>query len=909
AELLHAGGMSPRLRIGIAAGSLLVRGHLDLWGMVGNAVATANALAERAAEGATLAAGDVLRAVRGHADAAPAGDAWQVSAITQRPQPRPIVGREAELQLLEQVLVRCRGGAGQAVLVRGEAGIGKSRLAAELAACARGPGFRVVTAQVLDFGGRTDPAPELVRGLLEPARGESDADAIARATAEGRLGADQQPFAFDLLDLPVPEPLRPAFEAMDNAARAAGREALLPALAAAAAENAPLLLLVEDVHWATPEGSARLARAAAALAGRAGLLLMTTRPDDDPINAAWRTAARCPLTTLDLGPLTDSAAAEMAATYAGVNLASVRECVRRAEGHPLFLDQLLRSAASGARVLPGSVRSIVLARLDRLPEPERQAAQAASVLGQRFPVALLQHVLDDARYSPERLIGEALVRAEGEWLQFGHALIQEAVYSSLLRSRRQELHRRAARWHAGRNAAARAEHLEAAGDALAAPAYRDAAQEAYFRYHYEEAARLAERGLALVGGDAVRFALACLRADALRQLGHLDRALAAYQEAMAGEVEPGQRAQALIGTAHCLRLLDRYAEALANLDEAEPLAAADDDAHALAEIYTLRGDLHFPQGKWDACLAAQERALAYAARALDPTLQARALSGLGDADYLEGRLLTARRHFERCIEVARAHHLARVESDNLVMLGAIDYMCLDTRRGLEHCRAAAELAVRIGNPRALMLSRDVGCVIHLYRGEPVEAERQAEGALEISRRLGMRRFEAEQLTGQGEALFLQGRQAEGEALVEAGYRLARETGLSYIGPWILGVLAKVTASPARRREALAEGERLLAAGCVSHCYLHFYQLAIDVALEDRQWEEAERYGAALEAYFAREPLPWSRFFAARGRALAAFGRGARDRGTMEQLRSLAAEARERELQPALAPLEAALAAA
>jgi DNA-binding SARP family transcriptional activator len=909
AELVHAGGMAPRLRIGVAAGSLWVRGHLNLGSLVGDAVASATALAERAPEGATLAAPDVLQALRGHARAEPAAGAWRILAVERAAPPRPIVGRDAELQQLDQLLARSAAGAGQALLVRGEAGIGKSRLAAELAERAAARGFRVAMAQVLDFGGRADPAPELLRALLAPARGESDTEAIERAAAEGRLTPAQVPFAYDLLDLPLPERLRPPFDALDNADRAAGRDALLPALAAADG-GAPLLLLVEDVHWAAPEAMARLARAAAAIAGRPALLVMTTRPDDDPVNAAWRAAARgCSLTTLDLGPLSDTAAQELAAGYAGVDAGAAQECVHRAEGHPLFLDQLLRSAAAGGRVLPGSVRSIVLSRLDRLPEPERLAVQAASVLGQRFQAALLRHVLDDPGYAPARLLDEALLRAEGERLQFGHALIQEAVYSSLLRSRRQELHRRAAAWHAGRNPAARAEHLEAAGDASATDAYREAAADAHARYHYEDALRLADRGLALAGDRAGRASLGCLRADALRQLGAVELALSAYREALAASAAPAQRCRALIGTAHCLRLLDRYGEALEQLAAAEPLAAAADDAHALAEIYTLRGDLHFPQGKWDACLAAQQQALIHAERSGDPALQARALSGLGDAVYLEGRLLTARRLFERCIEVAREHGLARVESDNLVMLGAIDYMCLDTRASLEHCREAGELGEAIGNARAAMLAWDVGCVAHLYRGEAAEAEALALRALAISRRLGMRRFEAEQLVGQGEAAHMLGRQAEAEALLESAYRLAAETGLSYVGPWILGVVAKVTTSPERRHSALAEGEALLAAGCVSHCYLHFYQLAIEVALEDRRWDDAERLSAALEARFQAEPLPWTRFFAARGRALAAFGRGARDAGTLAALRKLAAEARQRELAPALAPIEAALRAA
>jgi DNA-binding SARP family transcriptional activator len=905
AQLLRPHGAS--LRIGVASGSLLVREPLELWSMVGDVFATASALAARAPDGATLASEELLHALRGHADAEPAAGAWRVAALAPPAPEGPIVGRKPELAQIDQVLERCRAGAGQALLIRGEAGIGKSRLAAELAARARRSGFRAVRAQVLDFGGRADPTPDLLRGLLAPVHGEGDAQAIDRAVAEGRLTPAQRPFAYDLLDLAMPDALQPAFDAMDNATRAAAREALLPEMAAAG--GAPLLLLVEDVHWASPDGMARLARTAAVVAGRAALLVMTTRPEDDPVSAAWRTIARCPLTTLDLGPLSDAAATELASAYVGIDAAAARECVRRAEGHPLFLEQLLRSAAGGGRVLPGSVRSIVLARLDRLPEAERLAAQAASVLGQRFPVALLQHVLGNPGYAPARLVDEALLRVEADQLQFSHALIQEAVYSSQLRSRRRELHRRAAQWHAGRSPAARAEHLDAAGDPSAGDAYLDAAHDAFGRYHFDAAQRLAERGLAGVADAETRFALACLRADALRQMGGVEAALAGYRDALPSAGSPRQRCQALIGSAYCLRMLDRYDEALTALAEAEPLAAGGDDAHALAEIYTLRGDLHFPLGKWDASLSAQERALDYAARSGDPALKARALSGLGDAVYMAGRLLTARGHFERCVQVAREHNLARVESDNLVMLGAIDYMCLEMRRGLARCREAEALGERIGHPRAVMLACDVACVIHLYLGDAAESERQALRALEISRRLGMRRFEAEQLAGRGEAAFALGRRAEAEALAAASYEIARDAGLTYIGPWILAILAKVTADPQRRRDALAEGERLLTGGCVSHCYLHFYQLAIEVALAGREWDEAERYCLALDEYLSCEPIPWNRFFCARGGALAAFGRGRRDADTLRLLRSLAAEARQRELTPALEALEAALASA
>lgn len=904
-------GRPIRLRIGVAAGPVLMGGPDDPWSLAaasGGAFAAAAALAARAQPGATLAAADVVRSLRWGVEADADGDgAFAVRRLTFSTAALPFVGRTAELAQLAQVLERCARGRGQVVLIRGEAGIGKTRLALELAARAAANGFRVVTAQALDFGDAADPVPALVRGLLDGQEADAAA-AIEGAVAQGRLSPEQRAYAYDLLELPLPPALRPAFEAMDHEARAAGRDGLLPALAQAASARQPLLLLVEDVHWASPEAVRRLARTACETAEAPELLVMTARPENDPVGPGWRAAAgRAPFMILDLGPLSDGEARELAARYAGVDEAAARECVRRAEGHPLFLDQLLRAAAAGERVLPGSVRGLVLARLDQLPSPERAALQAASVLGQRFSLPALRHLLERPDYTPGALIDQALLLTEGDGLRFGHALIQEAVYGSLLRSRRQALHARAAAWFTGRNLTARAEHLEAAGDPEAAEAYLAAAREAAGRFHYEEALRLAQRSLQLAPA-AQRFPAALLRADTLRHTGDTEAALAAYEEALTAAREDRSRAQALIGMGYCLRTLDRYAEALDALARAETLAAPEDDLHALAEIHTLRGDIHFPLGKLDVSRSAHEKALAFARRAADPALEARALSGLGDAAYAEGRLRSAKGFFDRCLALAREHRLTRIECDNLAMLAAYHYNCLEMDQALRDCRAVVALARSIGNLRALMLAHDIASVVLAYLGEAVEAEQEALRALELSRRLGMRRFEAEQLMAQAEAAYLQGRREDALALLEQAYRIAKDTGLSYAGPWILGLLARVSLDPAQRREALAEGEGLLAAGCVSHCHLHFYQQAIEAALEDRRWDEAERYCALLEDYLRPEPLAWT-FWARRGRALARFGRGARDAGTLGELRAAREEALARGLRPALAALDAALAAA
>jgi hypothetical protein len=134
---------------------------------------------------------------------------------------------------------------------------------------------------------------------------------------------------------------------------------------------------------------AHLAKLTATVALHPALLLMTSRVEGDPLDDAWRAeAASTPLTTIDLGPLPSEDARAFAETLIAANTAFAQRCVERAAGNPLFLDQLLRHADEGQAVaVPGSVQNLVQARIDRLDPADKEAAQAASVLGRGLPPA------------------------------------------------------------------------------------------------------------------------------------------------------------------------------------------------------------------------------------------------------------------------------------------------------------------------------------------------------------------------------------------------------------------------------------------------------------------------------------------------------------------------------------------
>jgi hypothetical protein len=137
--------------------------------------------------------------------------------------------------------------------------------------------------------------------------------------------------------------------------------------------------------------------------------------------------------------------------------------------------------------------------------------------------------------------------------------------------------------------------------------------------------------------------------------------------------------------------------------------------------------------------------------------------------------------------------------------------------------------------------------------------------------------------------------------------MSRRTGIGFHGPQILGALAHALERPEERRRMLAEGEVIIRAGCVGHNHLRFYPDAMQVVLDLADYEEVDRYAAALGEYTRPEPLPWSTFFIARGQALAAFGRGRRDPALIAGIRRLRDEGEGLGLRIALPAIESALA--
>jgi class 3 adenylate cyclase/tetratricopeptide (TPR) repeat protein len=824
---------------------------------------------------------------------------WRLHALREPTRSdHPIfVGRRRELRQLDAALAHCRAtGHGQAIYIRGEAGIGKTHLLEQFLANAEAVNFACHSGLVLAFGMGTgrDAIRTLVRSLLglsNASKWEEAEAAAERACRDGLLPDHYGVYLNDLLNLPQPAELRMLYDAMDNSARDRGKRATVAELVARTSVSRPLLLIIEDLQWAdraTLDHAANLTRI---VARNPALLIMTSRIGRDPLDATWRASViDVPITTIDLGPLSQSDVELIAGPYRDALGDVARRCIERAAGNPLFLDQLLRHAEEDAGGgVPESIRSLVQARLDRLTMSDKQALQAASVLGQRFTGEALEALLRQPGWNASGLVRDHLLRLYSDHILFAHALVQEGVYDTLLRSRRRELHRRAAEWFASRDPVLRAEHLDRAEDPEAPRAYIAAAQSETTGLHYDHALALAERGLALATAPEERQQLALLRGELLREIGRTYDAMDVFRQLRDESTDATGQSRALIGIASCVRLLGGFQEGIDVLSQAEPLAQSVNADRELAQVAYYRGCLLFAAGKINACLSEHQHALACATRAGDAEWQARALSGLGDAHYGQGRMHSAIEHFIGCQSLCRQFGLGRIEVGSIHMIGTVRRYLLECNEAIADLRTAVEMAVKVGNLRTEMIARNILGELLADAGDLTAACHAISGALAISETLDNRRYRAYILYELGRALWHDpNRYGEARVVVNDALAFSRGTDLSFIGPRILAALALAGApSPF---DLLDEGEALVRAGCLAHNALWFYRDAIETSTRAAAWEEAEHYAAELTLYTSSEPLPWADFFIARGRVLGALGRRQRNAAVEEEVRRLRGEA-------------------
>lgn len=466
--------------------------------------------------------------------------AWRVDAV-RRTEGRfkaahggkelaPLFGREEESIQLVRRWQQARGGEGQVVLIGGQAGIGKSRLTQELRERIAEPHTALdyqcspyhLNSPLHPFIERLEIAARFARDDTSEQRLEKMETALRGSVAQIAKSA---PLFAALLSLPTER--YPPLDLSPQRQKEKTLEALAGQIEAWAHEG-PVLMVVEDVHWIDPTSQELLELLVSNLPGLPVLLVMTSRLEDVP---TW--AGQAGVTSLNLTGLAWRQGAQIVEAVTGGKILPpevLNAILGRTDGVPLFVEELTRSVIESRVVreegdhyalqgplttltIPVSLRDSLMARLDRLG-PVKEIAQIGACIGREFSYELLEHISTlegkSLEASLDRLVDAGLVTRRDTppdaTYTFKHALVQDAAYDSLLKSRRSELHAKIARVletnfadRVTNNPEWLAHHHTQAGHlALAIPLWQQAGTVAVGRVALQEAVAHFQNGLALV---------------------------------------------------------------------------------------------------------------------------------------------------------------------------------------------------------------------------------------------------------------------------------------------------------------------------------------------------------------------------------------------------------------------------
>ena len=700
-----------------------------------------------------------------------------------------LIGRRRELERIERLLAEPAEGSPQVIQIAGESGIGKTRLLSHALELAAQTGWCTLVGRAAEF--ESDEPFGVFIGALDHVCAELSDDALAALGEENlrELSNLLPALATRIAQTAEPLPERPAGVGMDRYRLHRAVAALLGVLAA----GRPLLLVVDDLHWADP-ASVEL------------LLYLLRRPPEVPlcVAVAFRSRQLGPKASaalqqaqrdshgelIELSPL--SAEEARAFVPANVPPATAERLYRDSGGNPFYLEELVRALREGDEPLsragdgdgdplPPSVTAVIANELDRLTPQARELAQAASVVGDPFEPEIAGEIVDidgaRALDALDELSAHDLVQASSVpgRFTFRHAIVRRAVYESAGSGWRRSAHARAAAvlGQRGAPAAARARHVERSASFGDAEAIRVLSEAGYASTARAPAAaaswfRAALRLLPEEEDSGERLGLLLATAVSLGSAGDLEASRDAFQEVL--ELQPATtlRSSAVAAAALVEHLLGNHDQAQGLLLAALP--GLDDDAPEAAELKLEIADGCFFSADWDgmrywaqralevgeptpmlqagvgAALAlahyglqeaeaAEEcaaRAAAIADRMSDAEWASRlqSICLLGWSEYCVGRLDDAEHHMKRALAVSRTTGQEHLSAAMLVVRSMSNLALGRLAAATEYAETAIDTSLLSANQLFLTWALTVRCMVEIDSGTPSSAVRFGRKAVE-----------------------------------------------------------------------------------------------------------------------------------------------------------------------------------
>jgi DNA-binding CsgD family transcriptional regulator/tetratricopeptide (TPR) repeat protein len=664
------------------------------------------------------------------------------------------VGRERELSLLDDLLDAAVGGTTGFALLRGESGVGKSRLVAESAARARRRGVQVLSGTCVEQGAAGLPFAPLVDALRLVSR------SMPRADFEAVLGPARGPMVRLLPNLALDVAEVAAGPAVDSAQLLELVLGVLERLA----ERTPVLVVIEDLHWADASTIDLLGYLVRRLRAVPVLLVGTVRSDElnrrhplHPLLASWERSRA--VRRLDVHRFArDEVAAQIAAILGeppGDEL--VAAVYERSEGNAFLAEEMLDAvrAGAGAVALPASLRDVLLGRVDALSPAARRVVQTAAVAGRWVPEALLVAVsgLDEAEaFGALREVIDhhvLVVDETGRGYSFRHALAREAVADDLLPGERAKLH------------ATYGDVLSASPELGGDDEATVAAELALHWYAALDLPRALSASIRAAGLTLDRYA-------PLEALQHLERAMQVWPRVPGAESLTGldhvellaRGGRAAYASSNLVRALSCYDEAL------EELRSDEGGTQRQVELLVAKAEVLNAAGSPAAVIAQLEVAVELLPADGMTAERAAVLASLASALMRTGDSRAAKTTAERAVAAARASGAARAEAESRITLGYAAVELDEDDAGLAQSRAGIDQAVA-GGEMTTALRGFIALSDSLeLRGRSGEAVEVASEGIDLARALGYHRGLGTFLTGNlAESLIHLGRWDEARELL------------------------------------------------------------------------------------------------------------------------------------------------
>ena len=730
------------------------------------------------------------------------------------------VGRQRELAILRETLARVEEGRGKVVGVVGEPGVGKSRLLHEFRQSLEPGRVRYLEGRCLSYGSTIPylPIMDIVRRSLDVLETDpADVTSTKVQTGLQALGLDPSASAPYLLHLlgstEGAEPLVGLGPEAMKAIKARAMEALREMVIAASRQR-PIILAVEDLQWIDQPSEDALTSLAESLVGHPVMFITTYRPGYRPPSLDRSYASQIELDRLTAADSLEVIHSVVPEQELAPGLAQM--IVARADGVPFFLEELARAVADHPELrsdimVPNTIQGVLEARLDRLPDAEKQLLQVASVIGKDVPVSLLQAVAG----VPEESLRSSLSRLQFtefiylrkvspvEEYTFKHALTHDVIYQSLPAPRRQALH-----GIVGRSI----EDL-----------YPDQVEEqaVVLAYHYSRSNYRDDAiKYALLAGDrAARVYANAEAATYYDQALTLNRARTASPERQRVEID------ASIKRASVSTTREAQAQDSDNLERARMLALALEDEPRLARALYWLGRLAYVRGAFRVATDHAEQSLDIADRLGDEALAAPSVNLMGRSYYLMGDHARAGELLVRSVEQMRALGNTAEEATAAGYAGVALAALGDFGRALRYADHGLRLAETLGNPFALAAAYNYRAVAYCHQGAGAQAIADCEDARRIAERAGDR-FRVYLLQFyESQAYLMIHDPSRARELVENSIVLAKQLGTTTLLAWGQGLLATALLAlgeahlvPALCEEAirLAEDTRDRLANALAH---------------------------------------------------------------------------------------------